>query len=98
MLIRVWRFNDSSSTNEILAYGVAPLPKQPGYTRIECQTWTAFGDWKYQTLGFYLGTQARLNSASSLSSEAEDRRRLFSEGSGTVVLEVEVLARSLSAS
>ena len=52
----------------MFAYGVAHLPKQPGYTKIECETWTAFGDWKYETLSFYLGTQARLNNINVVSS------------------------------
>ena len=84
--MKVWRFNDSSSTNEVFAYGVTHLPKQPGYTKIECETWTAFGDWKYETLSFYLGTQARLSNINVVSSELDQRKRLFSQASGTIIV------------
>jgi hypothetical protein len=91
MIIKVWRFNNSSSTNDLLSYGVAHLPKHSGYSKIECETWTPYGDWKYQTLSFYLGTQARLHNVNVVSSELEKRRRLFSQSSGKVIIEVEVL-------
>lgn len=62
------------------------LPKHPGYSKIECETWTPFGDWKYQTLSFYLGTQARLNNLNVISTNLEKRKRLFSQSSGKVII------------
>lgn len=94
MVIKVWRFNDSSSTNDLLAYGMAHLPKHPGYSKIECETWTPYGDWKYQTLSFYLGTQARLNNLNVISTDLEKRKRLFSQSSGKVLIEVECITKN----
>lgn len=34
IILKMWRFNDASSTNDILAYGVAHLPKTSGFNEI----------------------------------------------------------------
>jgi len=31
IILKMWRFNDSSSTNDLLAYGVTHLPKTSGF-------------------------------------------------------------------
>ncbi len=31
LILKVWRFNESSSTNDLLAYGVTHLPKKSGF-------------------------------------------------------------------
>lgn len=46
-MLKVWRFNDSISSNDFFAYGVTYLPKNTGFNEIECQMWTPYGDWKY---------------------------------------------------
>lgn len=33
-ILKVWRFNNSSSTNDLLAYGVTHLPKTSGFSEI----------------------------------------------------------------
>jgi B9 domain-containing protein 2 len=61
VILKVWRFNDSSSTNDLLAYGVAYLPKTSGFHEIACDMWTPYGDWKFGALSFYMDSTPRLN-------------------------------------
>lgn len=91
-MLKVWKFNDFHDTNEVFAHGVAHLPKQPCES-IKCETWTVFGDWKYETLSFYLKTQARLSNMNVASPEFDQRKRLLSQINGTVIVKAKVRVR-----
>ena len=84
----MWRFNDSSSTNDLMAYGVTYLPKSSGFHEIECQMWTPYGDWKFGALSFYTNSAPRLNNLHILSKDLGKRKKLFSKPSGKVLIEV----------
>ena len=92
----MWRFNDSSSTNDLLAYGVTHLPKTSGFSEIECQMWTPYGDWKFGALSFYMDSAPRLNNLRALSKDLDKRKKLFSQPSGKIILEVETIRKNFS--
>ena len=69
VILKVWRFNDSSSTNDLLAYGVTYLPKTSGFHEISCEMWTPYGDWKFGALSFYMDSTPRLNNLNILSKD-----------------------------
>lgn len=93
-ILKVWRFNDSSSTNDLLAYGVTYLPKTSGFHEISCEMWTPYGDWKFGALSFYMDSTPRLNDLRTLSKDLEKRKKIFSQPAGKVLLEVEVLRKN----
>lgn len=95
-ILKVWRFNDSSSTNDLLAYGVTHFPKTSGFSEIECQTWTPYGDWKFGALSFYLDSTPRLNNLTIMSRDLEKRKKIFSQPAGKVLLEVETIRKNFS--
>lgn len=94
IIIKVWRFNDSSSTNDLLAYGVTYMPKNAGFHEISCEMWTPYGDWKFGALSFYMDSTPRLNNLTILSKDLEKRKKIFSQPAGKVLLEVEVLRKN----
>lgn len=95
-ILKVWRFNDSSSTNDLLAYGVTHLPKTSGFHQIHCEMWTPYGDWKFGALSFYMDSTPRLNNLNILSKDLEKRKKIFSQPAGSVLIEVEVLRKNFS--
>ena len=96
VILKVWRFNDSSSTNDLLAYGVTFLPKTAGFHEISCDMWTPYGDWKFGALSFYMDSTPRLNNLNILSKDLDKRKKIFSQPAGKVLLEVEVLRKNFS--
>lgn len=88
IIIKVWRFNDSSSTNDLMAYGVTHLPKKSGFHQLECQMWTPYGDWKFGALSYYMDSTPRLNNLNILARDLEKRKKIFSQPAGTVSIEV----------
>jgi hypothetical protein len=97
IILKMWRFNDSSSTNDLLAYGVAHLPKTSGFQEIECQMWTPYGDWKFGALSYYMDSAPRLNNLNVLSKDLEKRKKIFSQPSGKIILEVETIRKNFEA-
>lgn len=69
VILKVWRFNDSASTNDLLAYGVTHLPKTSGFHEVHCEMWTPYGDWKFGALSFYMDSTPRLNNLNILSKD-----------------------------
>ena len=67
--MKVWRFNDSASTNDLLAYGVTHLPKTSGFHEVYCEMWTPYGDWKFGALSYYMDSTPRLNNLNILSKD-----------------------------
>jgi len=94
VILKVWRFNESSSTNDLLAYGVTHLPKTAGFHELSCEMWTPYGDWKFGALSFYMDSTPRLNNLNILSKDLEKRKKIFSQPAGKVLLEVEVLRKN----
>ena len=94
VILKVWRFNDSSSTNDLLAYGVTFLPKAAGFHQISCDMWTPYGDWKFGALSFYMDSTPRLNNLNILSKDLDKRKKIFSQPAGKVLLDVEVLRKN----
>ena len=96
LILKVWRFNDSSSTNDLMAYGVTFLPKSSGFHELSCDMWTPYGDWKFGALSFYMDSTPRLNNLNILSKDLEKRKKIFSQPAGKVKIEVEVLRKNFS--
>ena len=88
VILKVWRFNDSSSTNDLLAYGVTHLPKSSGFHELTCEMWTPYGDWKFGALSYYMDSTPRLNNLNILSKDLDKRKKIFSQPAGKVHLEV----------
>lgn len=86
VILKVWRFNDSASTNDLLAYGVTHLPKTSGFHEVSCEMWTPYGDWKFGALSFYMDSTPRLNNLNILSKDLEKRKKIFSQPAGRVLL------------
>lgn len=95
-ILKVWRFNDSTSTNDLLAYGVVHLPKTSGFHQIQCEMWTPYGDWKFGALSFYMDSTPRLNNLNILSKDLEKRKKIFSQPAGRVLLEVEIVRKNFA--
>lgn len=79
----------------LVSYGVCNLPKNAGYSKLLCETWTptgvSYGKVNYDALSFYMGNKPRLQSIDILSKDMQYREFLNTQSSGKVVLEIEVI-------
>lgn len=72
-----------------VSYGVVNFPRQDGYHKIEVETWSPMGDWKYSNFSFFLGTQPRLSNL-DMTKYHEKRSEMLGVSNGKVMLEIEV--------
>ena len=59
--------------------------------------WTPYGDWKFGALSYYMDSAPRLNNLNVLSKDLEKRKKIFSQPSGKIILEVETIRKNFEA-
>ena len=91
--ISVWRLDQWDKVDTI-AYGIVNLPNETGAFDIECPTWRPMTGWREEAYNFYLGGPPKLKSTDPIIKDLDQRKKLTSMSSGTILIHCEVLMKA----
>ena len=93
--MEVWQL-DPYGRLELSGYGFAHLPSSPGPHTLEIPTWRPVGSSEQEFAAYYVGGVPRLARAAYVYQRRAERHTLVTAGSGTVIIDLNVVARNFA--